>query len=159
MGAAGPVAFAELAKCAAEKSNCSSRHVGAVIVLRDRVLAEGFNGVSSRFTDCISAGCTRCKTGGAIGIGYDNCICIHAEQRAIATAAAAGVAISGAAIYLTLRPCIQCLLLAYAAGIRQIWYIQEWHYPDDREASYQALASRFDVFRSLGAEKDAPALS
>lgn len=159
MDAAARVSFVELAKRAAEKSNCSSRHVGAVVVLRDKVLAEGFNGVSSRFTDCISAGCTRCRTGGAVGIGYDNCICIHAEQRAIATAAAAGAAISGGAIYLTLRPCIQCLLLAYAAGIRQIWYIQDWHYPDDREESYQALASRFDAFGSVGVGNDAPALS
>jgi dCMP deaminase len=138
--------FFDLARRAAGKSNCASRHVGAVIVSQGVVLAEGFNGVSSRFDDCIAAGCKRCKTGGSLGIGYDNCICIHAEQRAIGSAAAIGTALSGAAMYLTLRPCLQCLLLVYAAGIREIRYLQEWMYPDDREASYQRLAARFDVF-------------
>jgi len=122
------------------------------------VIAQGFNGVSSQFSDCISAGCTRCRTGGALGIGYDNCICIHAEQRAIATAAAAGRAVSGAAIYLTLRPCIQCLLLAYAAEIREIRYSQDWNYPDDREVSYQKLAGRFSIFESVAADEHVPSI-
>jgi len=142
--------FFDQARQAAAKSNCASRHVGAVIVSRDIVLAEGFNGVSSRFRDCLSAGCERCKTGGSIGIGYDNCICIHAEQRAVATAAATGTAVSGGSMYLTLRPCLQCLLLVYAARIRQVRYLQEWHYPDDREVSYQVLAERFEVFECCG---------
>src|SRR5439155_24575505 len=132
--------FIELAKLEAEQSTYSRVHVGAVISEHGDVFAQSFNGVSSRVSDCLSAGCTRCRTGGAHGIGYDNCVCIHAEQRAIATAAAAGRAVSGAAIYLTLRPCIQCLLLAYAAEIREIRYSQDWNYPDDREVSYQKLA-------------------
>ena len=148
--------FLELAKRAGGKSNCASRHVGAVVVSQGVVLAEGFNGVSSRFEDCIAAGCNRCKTGGPVGIGYDNCICIHAEQRAVGSAAAIGTALSGATMYLTLRPCLQCLLLVYAAGIREIRYLQEWTYPDEREASYQALASRFDVFE-LFIEASVPA--
>jgi len=138
--------FINLAKTVAARSNCASRKVGAVAVVGEKVVAEGFNGVSSRFTDCIAAGCKRCSSGGMVGIGYDNCICIHAEQKAIATAAAEGVAVAGAALYLTLRPCMQCLLLAYAAGIKQIWYAQNWTYPDEREVSYQTLAARFDVF-------------
>jgi dCMP deaminase len=138
--------FFDLARQAAGKSNCASRHVGAVLVSQGAVLVEGFNGVSSRFDDCISAGCKRCKTGGSVGVGYDNCICIHAEQRAIGNAAATGTALSEASMYLTLRPCLQCLLLIYAAGVREIRYLQEWKYPDDREASYQTLASRFDAF-------------
>jgi dCMP deaminase len=138
--------FFDLARQAAGKSNCASRHVGVVVEAQGVVLADGFNGVSSRSDDCIAAGCKRCKTGGALGVGYDNCICIHAEQRAVASAAAIGTALSGATMYLTLRPCLQCLLLVYAAGIRQIRYLQEWQYPDDREASYQTLAARFDIF-------------
>ncbi len=148
--------FFDLARQAAGKSNCASRHVGAVLVSQGVVLAEGFNGVSSRFDDCIAAGCKRCKAGGSVGVGYDNCICIHAEQRAIGSAAAIGTALSGATMYVTLRPCLQCLLLVYAAGIRQIRYLQEWRYPDDRETSYQTLAARFDTFESLG-ESSVPA--
>jgi dCMP deaminase len=138
--------FIDLARQAGGKSNCASRHVGTVVVSQGVVLAEGFNGVSSRFVDCIAAGCKRCRSGGSVGVGYDNCICIHAEQRAIGSAAAIGTALAGATMYLTLRPCLQCLLLVYAAGIRQIRYLQEWKYPDDREASYQTLSARFDVF-------------
>lgn len=145
----GHTDFLELAKQVARKSNCKSRQVGALIVSHGAILAEGFNGVSSRFSNCVAAGCKRCDTGGATGIGYDNCICIHAEQRAIATAAANGIAISGAVLYITLRPCLQCLLLVYAAGIRQVRYLEDWSYPDDREESYQTLAGRFDLFERL----------
>jgi dCMP deaminase len=139
----------DFARQASRKSNCSSRQVGAVIVSRGVVLAEGFNGVSSRFSNCIVAGCKRCATGGVTGVGYDNCICIHAEQRAVATAAAKGTAVSGSVLYVTLRPCLQCLLLAYAAGIREIRYLQDWQYPDDREESYRTLAARFDAFEQF----------
>jgi dCMP deaminase len=116
---------------------------------RGLVLAEGFNGVSSRFANCIVAGCKRCATGGATGVGYDNCICIHAEQRAIATAAAKGIAVSGSALYATLRPCLQCLLLTYAAGIKEVRYLQDWQYSDDREESYRTLAARFHAFEQF----------
>jgi dCMP deaminase len=145
----GTVSFLEGAQRAAENSNCASRHVGAVVVSNGKIIAEGFNGVSSRFPDCVAAGCERCRTGGALGVAYDNCICIHAEQRAIAVAAARGVSTSGAGIFLTLRPCLQCLLLIYAAEIKQVRYIQDWNYPDAREASYRVLARRFEVFESV----------
>src|SRR5450755_3761317 len=107
----GHLHFLDLARQVSRKSNCSSRQVGAVIVKDSVALTEGFNGVSSRFENCKIAGCKRCTLGGLTGVGYDNCICIHAEQRAIATAAAKGIPVSGAALYLTLRPCLQCLLL------------------------------------------------
>jgi dCMP deaminase len=139
----------EAAQRIAGKSNCASRHVGAVVVSKGKIIAEGFNGVSSRFSDCVAAGCERCRTGGALGVAYDNCICIHAEQRAVAAAAAQGVSTSGASLVLTLRPCLQCLLLVYAAEIKQIRYLQDWSYPDAREASYRVLASRFEVFEPV----------
>lgn len=138
--------FLDLAREVSRKSNCSSRQVGAVIVRDSAVLTEGFNGVSSRFEDCRTAGCKRCTVGGLTGLGYENCICIHAEQKAIATAAANGIPVSGASLYITLRPCLQCLLLGYAAGIKEIWYSEDWAYPDEREESYQVLAARFDSF-------------
>jgi dCMP deaminase len=138
--------FLEAAQQVAGKSNCASRHVGAVIVSKGKIIAEGFNGVSSRFSDCVAAGCERCSTGGALGVAYDNCICIHAEQRAIAAAAAQGISTSGASLFLTLRPCLQCLLSIYAAEIKQIRFLQDWSYPDAREASYRVLANRFEAF-------------
>src|ERR1700730_16068504 len=141
--------FLEDAQLVAEKSNCASRHVGAVAVSKGEIIAEGFNGVSSRFSDCVAAGCERCRTGGNLGVAYDNCICIHAEQRAIAAAAARGVSTSGAGLFITLRPCLHCLLLIYAAGIKQMRYLQDWSSPDAREASYRVLASRFEIFESV----------
>jgi dCMP deaminase len=141
--------FLEEAQRAAGKSNCASRHVGAVVVSNGKIITEGFNGVSSRFPDCVTAGCERCRTGGVVGVAYDHCICIHAEQRAIASAAAQGISTSGADLFLTLRPCLQCLLLIYAAEIKRIRYLEDWSYPDAREAAYRVLANRFEVFESV----------
>src|SRR2546423_13249632 len=105
--------YMEQSRQISSRSNCASRHVGTLIVCNAAVLVYGYNGVSSRFADCVSAGCMRCSQGGTLGIGYDNCICIHAEQRAIASAAAQGLTTTGARLYSTLRPCLQCLLLIY----------------------------------------------
>jgi deoxycytidylate deaminase len=69
--------------------------------------------------DCREAGCPRCINGGVTGSGYETCVCIHAEQRAIADAARRGVSTDNSVLYVNLRPCLQCLAIAKAAGIRR----------------------------------------
>jgi len=118
------------------RSNCVRRSVGAVLIRDGRVIAEGWNGVSVDFTDCREAGCPRCINGGETGSGYETCICIHAEQRAIADAARRGIATSDCTMYVTLRPCLQCLAISIAAGVKRIFYSgEEWEYPAEVESA------------------------
>jgi dCMP deaminase len=140
----------KLAEELSGRSNCARKAVGAVVARNGKVLAEGWNGVDRKFTTCKDAGCPRCITGGDVGVGYDLCICIHAEQRAIATAALRGISVDGATAFLTLRPCFGCLVLMRQAGIRQVFFKATWAYRGEVEGVYERLASEFDTFEVYG---------
>ena len=70
---------AELAKL---RSNCITRHVGAVIVRNNRQIATGYNGTPPGVKNCFDGGCKRCsdRMNGKIKSGeeLDRCICNHA---------------------------------------------------------------------------------
>jgi dCMP deaminase len=114
------------------------------------VIAEGWNGVSPDYGDCREAGCPRCINGGETGSGYENCICIHAEQSAIAEAARKGISTADSRMYVTLRPCLQCLAISIAAGVKEVFYSgEEWEYPAEVEKIYGVLSHQFDVFSRM----------
>lgn len=146
-----------LAEQAGSRSNCVRRSVGALLVKEGLIASEGWNGVSADFLDCREAGCPRCINGGETGSGYETCICIHAEQRAIADAAKNGISTSGSTMYVTLRPCLQCLAICRAAGVREIFYSgEEWEYPAAVEKIYHVLSDQFDVFNRFDMPQDSP---
>lgn len=136
----------------ARRSNCVRRSVGAIIVRHGQTISAGWNGVSEHHLNCREAGCPRCIIGGDTGSGYESCICIHAEQRAIADAARRGVDTDDSVMYVNLRPCLQCLAIAKAAGIRRIYFGENWTYPDEVEAAYGTLSNEFASFSQI-AEK------
>jgi len=131
------------AREAARRTNCVRRAVGAVLVRDGEVIARGANGVPSNYSNCREAGCPRCINGGVTGSGYDTCICIHAEQSAIADAASRGIRTAGSWMYVTLRPCLQCLAISKAAGVQGIRYEEYCSFADEIERAYPALASQF----------------
>jgi dCMP deaminase len=144
-----------MANTAARKSNCIRRTVGAVIVRNGQVIATGWNGVPKRHRDCGEAGCPRCIGGGDTGSGYETCICIHAEQSAIADAARQGISTNDCAMYVNLRPCLQCLVIAKASGVRKIFYTgKEWNYSDEIEKVYRTLSDQFDSFSRVAELQD-----
>jgi dCMP deaminase len=123
-------------------ADCLGSDVGAVAVRANRVLGTGFNGTPSGFTNCLDGGCGRClrrsgdagATSGAAGSGsaagptsgpvagtdYDVCLCVHAEQNLMATAARFGVALEGATLYTTLQPCFGCLKELMQVGFERV---------------------------------------
>jgi dCMP deaminase len=64
-----------------EKANRLGRKVGAVIVKENRVISTGYNGAPERMTNCMDGGCVRCRDKETYekSVGYDVCICVHAE--------------------------------------------------------------------------------
>ena len=144
-----------MANTVARKSNCIRRAVGAVIVRNGQVIVSGWNGVSERHRDCGEAGCPRCIGGGDTGSGYETCICIHAEQRAIADAARQGISTNDSILFVNLRPCLQCLAIAKASGVRKIFYAgKEWNYSDELEKVYRTLSDQFDSFSRVAELQD-----
>jgi dCMP deaminase len=82
-------------------------------------------------TNCLDGGCVRCKNREtyAASVGYDVCICVHAEQNALITAARFGNSIEDAVIYSTLRPCFDCTKAMLQAKVHTIYYIHDWQHP------------------------------
>ncbi|ANK59703.1 ComE operon protein 2 [Loigolactobacillus backii] len=103
------------------RSTCPRATVGAAIVRDQRVIAGGYNGSVSGDDHCIDVGCY---------LVDGHCLrTIHAEMNAILQCAKFGVATTGAEIYVTHFPCLQCTKMLIQAGIKTIHYLKD--YRDD----------------------------
>jgi dCMP deaminase len=134
--------FMLLAVATRERAACLGRHVGAILVADQRIIATGYNGTPTGFPNCDEGGCHRCANpeSYAEGRGYDVCICVHAEQNALLQAAKIGYSVQGSHCYSTLRPCFGCLKELYQAGVTAIRYLNEWAPSDPIEGqAYDAL--------------------
>jgi len=130
-------------------AKCLGSHVGVVIVRDDRVLGSGYNGTPAGYPNCTDAerGCRRCALraerpdASLSGRLYDICLCVHAEQNAMATAARFGTAIDGAMLYTTLQPCFNCLKELMQVRLRGVIFRREWQagHPD-----YAWVAAEYD---------------
>ena len=106
------------------RANCLGSHVGAVLVKDDRVISTGTNGTPQGMQNCEDGGCVRCARREEFGHGegYDKCICVHAEQNALLTAARFGIAVEGSVLYTTLKPCFSCAKALLQAGVRELYF-------------------------------------
>ena len=106
------------AKLAALRSNCITRHVGAVIVRDHRQLATGYNGTPPGIKNCFEGGCE----------GLGRCVCNHAEANAIMHCAILGIeaGTKGAILYSTFVPCLECTKMAITIGIRKFVCLDEY---------------------------------
>ena len=134
---------AELAKL---RSNCMTRHVGAVIVRNHRQIATGYNGTPPGVKNCFEGGCKRCqlRMEGKIesGASLDRCLCNHAEANAIMHCAILGIEAGsdGAILYTTFVPCLECTKMAITIGIKKIICLDS--YPE----------TNFDLIKEAGVE-------
>ena len=114
--------FSDLVGIWAMRSTCSRRKVGAVLVLNNKVIGQGYNGVASGKTHCTDGGCPRGQLSYdevKAGSDYNQfpCFAIHAEHNAILQAGLDGCA--GATIYVNADPCTQCATLIAHAKIER----------------------------------------
>lgn len=151
--------FLLIALAARSRADCLGRRVGAVITREGRVVSTGYNGTPFGMPNCSEGGCHRCSQrdintalrGGA----YDICVCVHAEQNAILTAARFGQQTLGSAMTSTTQPCFGCLKEMLQAGITEVHYLHPWDpteaYGDPAlAAQYAALRARFATFEQVG---------
>ncbi len=140
------------------RADCVGNRVGAVLILDDRIISTGYNGTPAQMRNCTEGGCQRClnRDKYASGTFYDLCICVHAEQNAILAAARFGIATEGAVLYSTMQPCFGCTKELLQAGVRGVYYLHQWVYPDPQmQASYAAVQAQFaDGVREVRIEDD-----
>jgi dCMP deaminase len=136
--------FMAMADLVAERSTCPRRHVGAVLVRGQRVIATGYNGAVHGQPHCAEAGCLmvdgHCKR------------TVHAELNALLQCAAHGIASSGATVFCTASPCLDCAKALIQSGVHQVIYRQDY---DDPNTLPLLVAAGITVHR-LGDRDDCP---
>jgi dCMP deaminase len=106
----------------AQRSTCTRRAVGAIIVKDKRILSTGYNGAPTGIRHCLEVGCLRESLQVPSGERHELCRGIHAEQNAIIQAAYHGVSVKDALLYCTNQPCAICAKMIINAGIKKIYY-------------------------------------
>ncbi len=122
--------FMNIAEVAAQRSNCSRRHVAAVLVRDNRIISTGYNGTPRGITNCDEGGCPRCNSDVPSGSHLGECLCCHAEENAIVQAAYHGIEVKGATLYTTFSPCLLCAKMIINAGIVEVVYHRNYSIDD-----------------------------
>ena len=107
--------FMSIALLASQRSPCKRLHVGSVIVKDNRLISMGYNGYIQGAPHI-----SRVKD------EHEQSI-IHSEVNALSDCAKRGTSLSGAKIYVTHYPCINCFKSIAACGIKEVIYLEDYN--------------------------------
>jgi dCMP deaminase len=118
--------FMDIAMSVAKRSNCSRRQVAAIIVKDNWIISTGYNGTPRGLKNCFEGGCPRCSSEVKSGGNLETCICNHAEENAIVSAAYHGISTKGGKLYTTFSPCLLCTKMIINAGIESVIFLAKY---------------------------------
>ena len=124
----------DIALLISRRSTCNRGQVGAVITtMAGRIISTGYNGPMKHEQHCsdvcdLTKSCTRA---------------VHAEANAIYNAARIGISLLGTTLYCTHRPCRKCFEAIAAAGITQVFYLND--YDTDNKSWYDIQTMFMDA--------------
>lgn len=115
--------FMEICKLVAARSTCDRAMVGCVLVNKDnRIVSTGYNGSVKGNPHCDDVGHTM-RDGHCIAT-------IHAEMNALLYCAKEGISTKDTKAYITHFPCLNCTKALIQAGIRAIYYLNDYRVDD-----------------------------
>ena len=123
--------FKKIVLATKERSPCERLQVGCLLVKDNRIISQGYNG--------FLPGCSHKSI---IRDNHEQAT-IHAEQNAICDCAKRGVSSKDATAYITHYPCINCMKVMCAAGIKNIYYIND--YRNDELVEYFSKIAQVPV--------------
>ena len=100
------------AMAVANRSTCGRMEVGAVLKTNDGRLSYGYNGRAH--------GEQHCEDDGPHAPGQ--CGCVHAELNALLK----GGDTRGSTMYISHSPCPACARAIVNAGVKEVWYVEEY---------------------------------
>ena len=119
--------FMRMAAVVAQRSKCSSRQIGVVLVQDGMVIAEGYNGAPRGSSLCQNGpggACRRREMNFKSGEGLDQCPAVHAEMNALLNAARMGAGTKGTTMYAyCCRPCKWCSSMMINAGVSRLVHL------------------------------------
>ena len=107
--------FRQLVELTATRSSCARLHVGCLLVHNNRIVSQGYNGFLPG-----------CPHESQIQYGHEMAT-VHAEQNAIVDCAKRGVSCNECQAYITHYPCLNCAKILLSAGIKEIFYINNYN--------------------------------
>lgn len=122
-------AYMENAHTWAKCSKALRKKTGAVIVLNNQTISDGYNGMPSGTVDDV---CELHDAHGNFllteaGEMITNPLTLHAESNALLKLVAnGGRGTQGATLYCTLSPCVECTKLILQAKIKRVVYDEEY---------------------------------
>ena len=106
--------FKDIVNITSKRSPCKRLQVGCLLVNDNRIISQGYNG--------FLPGCPH----ESIVVNNHEQATVHAEQNAIADCAKRGVSCKDSTAYITHYPCINCMKILCASGIKEIKYINDY---------------------------------
>lgn len=120
--------FLKIAQIVSTLSNCASRQVGAILVREKMIISTGTNGTPKGVLNCDEGGCDRCNASSIpSGEQLDKCICVHAEENSVIQAAYNGISTKDSMLFCTHKPCQECVKILINAGVRRVFYINDYN--------------------------------
>lgn len=107
--------FKEICITTSKRSCCNKLQVGCILVKDNRIISCGYNGFLPGYPH------------NSIIQNNHEVATIHAEQNTIADCAKRGVCSSGSSAYITHFPCLTCTKILISAGIKHIYYINDYN--------------------------------
>ena len=120
--------YLRMARIWAENSYCRRRQVGALIVKNKMIISDGYNGTPAGFENI----CEDPET------GRTKPYVLHAEANAITKVASSANDCTGATMYVTTAPCVECAKLIIQCHIRRVVFGQYYHAADGLELLQRA---------------------
>lgn len=107
--------YLRVAHTFASLSYCKRLQVGAVLVKDRQIISHGYNGTPPGWENV-------CEDEN----GKTHPYVIHAEINAIIKVARSNVTTEGSSLFITHAPCINCANIIAAAGIKEVYYEQDY---------------------------------
>lgn len=111
--------YLRMAAIWAENSYCQRRKVGALIVKKQMIISDGYNGTPAGFENV-------CEDDSGVTKPY----VLHAEANAITKVARSNNSSNGATLYVTASPCVECAKLIIQSGIKRVVFNEMYRLTD-----------------------------
>lgn len=138
--------FMSIAHLISNRGTCPRRHVGAVLVKRNRIISIGYNGAPAGDPHCITEGCI-------MDSFNEGCArAVHAEVNAITYGSISLADDKALTLYVSDGPCLNCAneLLKVRSFIKEVVYDREYRDP----AGIQRLRKNEIALRQFTADFD-----
>lgn len=131
-------AYLQMAEVWAKRSKANRLQVGALVVVGNQIISDGYNGMPSGWPE------DACEIWGPDGKMLTKPELLHAESNALTKIARLGHGrADGGTLYTTDSPCPECAKLAKQCGINRVVYRRQYR-----------LTAGLDMLRTLGITVD-----